>query len=434
MMLTKERCFEQLLLGKAIKSDEWLEKIRVDALQCASILQFPSATDDDWRFTDLSGLFCHAFQPVGSVPKLGLHDVEKFLIPRTVRLVFIDGCYAPGLSDLAMAGPGLMVSPLVESFGGDRPANPLAKSNLGRYAPYRQDAFVALNTNFFEDGALVRVGGEVATPVHVLHIASCRDLPAAIYPRCLVVLDPASRATLVEDYVALHDGPYLTTAVTEVLLGQHSHLSHVRVQREGKNAFHIGHCAVELGRGSHYASTSLAFGAGLSRYTQHVSQKEEGAEMHLNGLAWIAGHQVADTHTLINHGAPSGKSFQLHKCIAGESAHAIFSGKVIVDAGASGTDSAQSSRNLLLSDKASVDAQPQLEIFNDDVSCRHGATVGKIDADALFFLKSRGLAEETARSLLTHAFAAEIIERIPVSCLAESLGMMTADGMTRGRT
>ena len=210
--------------------------------------------------------------------------------------------------------------------------------------------------------------------------------------------------------------------MTEVVLKDHAQLQHVRVQREENNAFHVGHCSVVSGSGSVYTATSLAFGARLSRHSLHVKQQGEGAEMHLNGLALIAGRQIADTHTLIDHAAPRGKSVQLHKCIADGSAHAIFSGKVVVHPGAAGTDSAQSSRNLLLSGKARIDTQPQLEIFNDDVSCKHGATVGQIDADALFFLKSRGLTEERARNLLTHAFAAEIIDRIPVPSLVESLG------------
>jgi len=279
-----------------------------------------------------------------------------------------------------------------------------------------------LNTNFFEDGAWVSVASELAEPIHLLHVATRREVPSAIYPRCMVVMESSSRATVVEDYVGLDDGIYFSNAVTEVVLKEHAQLQHVRVQREEKNAFHVGHCSVESGRDSVYSAISVALGARLSRHTLHVTQQGEGAEMHLDGLALIAGRQIADTHTRIDHAVPRGKSVQLHKCIADGSAHAIFSGKIMVHAGAVGTDSVQSSRNLLLSDKARIDTQPQLEIFNDDVSCKHGATVGQIDADALFFLKSRGFSEERARNLLTHAFAAEIIDKIPVPSLVESLG------------
>lgn len=422
MNLSKEQCFEQLLLGKVIQSEPWLEDIRVAALARAQILNFPSARHDDWRFTDLSPLFQHGFYPVDSFARVTLDHIEKFLIADAIRLVFVDGCYVAELSDLTRAGAGVTVASLV-----NRIDNPLAEENFGQHAPYTQDAFVALNTRFFEDGAWVQVTNEVAAPIHILHVASRRETPSALYPRCLVVMGASSQATLIEDYVGLDNGIYFSNAVTEVVLQEHARLQHIRVQREEKNAFHIGHCSVKAGRGSVYTATSLAFGARVSRYSLHVVQQEEGAEIHLNGLALIGGRQIADTHTLIDHAAPRGKSVQLHKCIADGSAHAIFSGKIMVHVGAVGTDSMQSSRNLLLSGKARIDTQPQLEIFNDDVSCKHGATVGQIDADALFFLKSRGLTEERARNLLTHAFAAEIIDKIPVLALVESLNRTLLD-------
>jgi Fe-S cluster assembly protein SufD len=431
-MLTKQQCFEQLLLGKTVNSKGWLNDVRVAALARAQALRFPSERHDDWRFTDLTPLFQHSFHPVDSFARLTLVDIEKFLIPDAIRLVFVDGCFTAELSELKQAGTGVTVASLADRLG-----DKLVETNFGRRAPYQQDSFVALNTNFFEDGAFVHVSSEVAAPIHILHIATKRDTPSAIYPRCLVVMEPNSRATVIEDYVGQddgeqHEGINFSNTVTEVVLKDHAQLQHVRVQREEKNAFHIGHCSVEAGRGSVYTATSLAFGSRVSRHSLHVTQQGEGAEMHLNGLALIAGRQIADTHTQIDHAAPRGKSVQLHKCIADGSAHAIFSGKIIVHVGAVGTDSTQSSRNLLLSGKARIDTQPQLEIFNDDVSCKHGATVGQIDADALFFLKSRGLTEERARNLLTHAFAAEIIDKIPVPALVETLNRTILDERMKG--
>lgn len=435
-MLTKEQCFEQLLLGKAVKrvpgqelsgSEGWLEAIRVEALESASALNFPSERHDDWRFTDLSPLFQYGFQPVGSFARLTLAEIENYLIPGSIRLVFVDGCFAAGLSDVARAGEGVTVKSLVECFG-----DPQVEAQFARHVSFRQDAFAALNTHFFEDGAFVHVTNEAEAPIHILHVATRRETPSAIYPRCLVVMEANSRATVIEDYVGQDDGINFSNAVTEVVLKDHAQLQHVRVQREEKNAFHIGHCSVESGTGSVYTATSLAFGARVSRHALHVTQQGEGAEMRLNGLALIAGRQIADTHTQIDHAFPAGKSVQLHKCIADGAAHAVFSGKVIVHRGAAGTDSAQSSRNLLLSGKARIDTQPQLEIFNDDVSCKHGATVGQIDADALFFLKSRGLTEERARNLLTHAFAAEIIDKIPVPFMVKSLSRTILEERMKG--
>jgi Fe-S cluster assembly protein SufD len=414
--MTKEQCFEQLLLGKTIKSESWLAPIRDKAGARAQVLNFPTAKQDDWRLTDLSPLFQHDFHPVDSYASLTLADIDASLIPGSIRLVFVDGCYASSLSDLKPAGDGVTVSSLVECSGD---AN--VEANFARHADFDQDTFAALNTRFFEDGAFVHVAGETAVPIHILNVATKRETPSAIYPRCLVVMDANSRATVIEDYTGLNDGINFSNAVTEVVLGEAAQLQHVRVQREEKSAFHIGHCSVDAASGSVYTSTALAFGARVSRHDLHVTLRGEGAEATLNGLALIGGRQIADTHTRIDHASPHCTSHQLHKCIADGAAHAIFSGKIMVREGASGTDSAQSSRNLLLSGKAHIDTQPQLEIFNDDVSCKHGATIGQIDADALFFLKSRGFSEERARNLLTHAFAAEIIDKIPLPSLVESL-------------
>jgi Fe-S cluster assembly protein SufD len=419
MTMTKEQCFEQLLLGKTIESESWLAPIRDKAGACAQVLNFPTAKQDDWRLTDLSPLFQHDFHPVDSYASLTLADIDASLIAGSVRLVFVDGCYAPSLSDLKLAGDGVTVSSLLERSGD---AN--VEANFARHAHFEQDTFAALNTRFFEDGAFVHVAGEADAPIHILNVSTKRETPSAIYPRCLVVMDANSRATVIEDYAGLNDGINFSNAVTEVVLKDHAQLQHVRVQREGKSGFNIGHCSVDAAGGSVYTSTSLAFGARVSRHDLHVALRGEGAEVTLNGLALIGGRQIADTHTRIDHASPRCISHQLHKCIADGAAHAIFSGKIMVREGASGTDSAQSSRNLLLSGKAHIDTQPQLEIFNDDVSCKHGATIGQIDADALFFLKSRGLTEERARNLLTHAFAAEIIARIPVPSLVESLERM----------
>lgn len=416
MSQTQAQCFEQLLLGKPVLSNGWLANIRRAARGNAETLNFPSSAHDDWRFTDLSALFQHQFKPIDTFAKLSLSDIEKHFIADTIRLVFVDGCYAAELSDLSKVGAGITVKSLLECFGDVQ-----VEANLGQHAPYQQDAFAALNTHFFEDGIWIHVANEVAIPIHLLHVATKRDTPSAIYPRSLMVLEANSRAVLIQDYVALEGAVYLTNAVTEIVLKQDAQLQHVHLQREAKTAFHVGQCAVKLAKGSVYTSISLAFGARLSRYNLHLTQQGEGVEMHLNGLALIAGRQIADTHTLIDHAAPRGKSVQLHKCIADDAAQAVFSGKIMVHKRAAGTDSAQSSRNLLLSGKARIDTQPQLEIFNDDVSCKHGATVGQIDLDALFFLTSRGLTEADARNLLTHAFAAEIIEKIPVPTLVDAL-------------
>jgi Fe-S cluster assembly protein SufD len=246
-----------------------------------------------------------------------------------------------------------------------------------------------------------------------------------------VVADAGSEVTVVEDFVALQDEAYFTNAVTEIAVGDGARVRHIRVQRDSGKAFHIANCAVTLARASRYQSVSVALGARISRYNLNVLQAAEGVECAIDGLALITDRQLADTHTSIDHAKPHGVSRQLHKCIVGGAAHAVFNGKIMVRPGAQLTDSSQSSRNLLLSDKAHVDTKPQLEIFADDVKCAHGATVGQLEAEEVFYLKSRGLPDAAARNLLTYAFGAEIIARIPVASLRHYLEQTVLAQTTR---
>jgi Fe-S cluster assembly protein SufD len=330
--------------------------------------------------------------------------------------VFVDGIYAPQLSSPAPEG-GVVVTNLLTAMATHAAA---LEAQFGRRQMLGDNVFAALNTAFMQDAAVVLVQRHVAlaAPVHLLFVAT--QAGALSHPRCLVLAEAGSRATLVEDYVALQDAAYLVNPVTEIVLADQAQLTHVRVQRDGPQAFHIANGAVSVGRSAIYQSVSVAMGAQLSRY--HLSVVlGEGAECAVDGLALLAGSQLADTHSCIDHAQPHGTSRQLHKCIAEGSAHAVFNGKVIVRPGAQRTDSAQSSRNLLLSSRAQVDTQPQLEIFADDVKCTHGATIGQLDAEEVFYLQSRGLSGSAARQLLTYAFGAEILERIPVASLKHQL-------------
>lgn len=394
----------------------WLNALRANALDRAGALTVPSTREEDWRFTDLSPLTRHAFQPARDAPPIAPATLAQWTIPEAAaRLVFIDGVHAP---EHSFNHAGFTVETLATAPG----RHPAAvQAHLGRHAGFEHDAFTALNTAFLHDGALIVAppGMTAAAPVHLLFVATREH--AASHPRCLVVAEPHSALTLIEDYVSLQDGACFTNAVTEVVLAGEARVHHVRVQRESAGAFHIANGAVSLGRGSRYHAVSIALGARISRHNLRVRLAAEGAECAIDGLALIGGKQLADTHTLIDHALPHGTSRQLHKCIVDGSARAVFNGNIIVRAGAQRTDSSQSSRNLLLSGSARVDTKPQLEIFADDVKCAHGATVGQLDPDAIFYLNSRGLSDAAARSLLTYAFGAEVIARIPVASLRSQL-------------
>jgi Fe-S cluster assembly protein SufD len=281
--------------------------------------------------------------------------------------------------------------------------------------------FTAVNTAWLHDAAVVRLGRDTVAerPVHLLFISSTPS--AAAYPRVVVVVGRGSRCTVVEDYVSLHAGAGLTNAVCEIDIGEGAQVRHARLQRESGAAFHIGTCAVRCARDARYAGVNIATGARISRVNHNLLQAGEATDWEVDGLALIFGRQLADTHSFLDHARPHGRSRQLHKCIVGEAAHAVFNGRIMVRPGAQRTDSAQQSRTLLLSQRAHVDTKPQLEIFADDVKCAHGATVGQLDADQMFYLRSRGMSPSTATNLLTFAFAAEVIERIGVPSLVTRL-------------
>ena len=408
---------DSLLRGQPPASPlTWLNELRANAVDRVGALTVPTTRDEDWRFTDISPLTKLSFQPAQAAAPLAPAAVEQWAIPEAAsRLVFVDGIYAPEHS-FNRAGF------TVENLACGATAHTAAvRAQLGRHAVFERNAFAALNTAFLHDGALIVVPRDMAlaAPLHLLYIAT-RKL-AASYPRCLLIAESGSAVTLVEDFVALQSETYFTNAVTEIALAGNAQVHHVRVQRDSAEAFHFTNCAVSLAQASRYHSVSVALGARISRHNLGVLLAAEGAECSIDGLALIGARQLADTHSLIDHALPQCTSRQLHKCIVDGAAHAVFNGNIMVRAGAQRSDSSQSSRNLLLSGKARVDTKPQLEIFADDVKCAHGATVGQLDVDEVFYLKSRGLSDTAARKLLTYAFGAEVIERIRVASLRNRL-------------
>ena len=403
----------------------WVNRLRAAALERAHALTLPTVRQEDWRFTDLAPLYELAFKPAApaTVPT-GL-ALEPVIAPEAAaRLVFVDGQFVPSLS--TRAGEGVVIAPLGAAL--ETHAD-LLEAELGRLAGSGDDPFRAINTAHLADGAFVFARPDVAAKAPVQVIFANSQAGVAVHPRCLIVAGKGSELTVLEDYVGLHEGASCVNAVTEIAVGTNAHLRHVRRQRENAQSFHIATCAVRLERDASYRSVSVALGARLSRCNLHVVQAGEGTDCQLDGLALIADRQLADTHSLVDHAEPHGTSRQLHKCIVGGHAHAVFNGRIVVRKGAQRTDSAQSSRNLLLSRRAHVDTKPQLEIFADDVKCSHGTTVGSLDAEELFYLRSRGLGEHAARALLTYGFAAEIVNRVPVPSVAEALRRTVIQGI-----
>jgi Fe-S cluster assembly protein SufD len=411
---------EGLLAGRsdaAAKPHAWLNALRADALERAHALQLPTLRDEDWRFTDLAPLYALAFKPAARAAAPAGLGLEPVIAPdATARVVFVDGQFVPALS--SRPRDGITVATLgaaLDTHSG------LLEAHLGQHAGFRDDAFRAINTAHLTEGAVVFVPRGIASSTPIQLVFASTQAGVAVHPRCLIVAEPGSEITVLEDYVGLHDGVYCVNAVTEIAVGANAHVRHVRRQQESPAAFHIATSAVRLERDASYRSVSVAVGARLSRYNLNVLQAGEGTHCQLDGLALLNERQLGDTHSFVDHAHPHGTSRQLHKCVAGGHAHAVFNGRILVRTGAQRTDSSQSSRNLLLSRRAHVDTKPQLEIFADDVKCAHGATVGQLEAEELFYLRSRGLAEGAARALLTYGFAAEIVDRIPIPSVVDAL-------------
>jgi Fe-S cluster assembly protein SufD len=395
----------------------WVNGLRADALERAHALTLPTTRDEDWRFTDLSPLYKLAFHAPSMAGAFSAAQSVRFDVAEApLRLTFVDGYFVPALSRLGEAG-GAMVVPLAEAL---EPHAGLLQTHLGACVASGGSAFAAINTAYLNDGLFLHAPRGARVPaVHVLNVSNQADV--AVNPRLLVIAESGAEVTLVEDYLAAHEGTYAVNAVAEVTAAANASVRHVRLQRDSRAAFHIGATGVRLERDARYRCHSVAFGARISRNDLHVTLAGPGAECELDGLALIGGRQLADTHSFIDHAAADGQSRQEHKCIVGGGAHAVFNGRVLVREGAQRTNSAQQSRNLLLSDKARVDTKPQLEIFADDVKCAHGATIGQLVADEVFYLRSRGLDEASARALLTFAFAAGMVGRIPLPSVVEHL-------------
>lgn len=405
------------------KDSAWLLNLRQRAGERFEELEFPTTHVEAWKYTNIA--------PIVKTPFRQLLDVEldgvtgKTIAPFTFaesrhsQLVFVNGLFARELSNVSALPAGITVGNL-----GDVPAE-LGKTisdHLGVYADYRDQAFTALNTANLGDGAFVHIakGKAVEPPIHLLFISTSAEATVS-HPRVLIVAESGSVATLIESYVSSADNVYFTNAVTEVFVADGAVLDHYRLQTESEHAFHIGTTEVHQQRNSNYTSYAISLGSELARHNLNVAVSDEHIETTIDGLYVVTGNQHTDNHTVIDHQKPHSNSHQLYKGILDGRGRAVFNGKVFVREGALLTDARQLNKNLLLSAEAHVDTKPELEIFADDVKCSHGATVGQLEDDELFYLASRGISQEKARALLTYGFAEDVISKIKLKSVREHL-------------
>ena len=398
----------------------WLDDLRRSGITHFTELGFPTLKQEEWVFTNVKPIRDLSFIPA-TTPTSASLDLGKFQFKGLdgIRLVFVDGHLSHSLSEIPEVPAGIIVSNLasaIESHGD------LVEKHLARYAKTDESGFSALNTAFIQDGAFIYLpkGKALEEPVHLIFLATDGDANTANL-RNLIIAEPNSQAKVIESYYSAGDQAVFANAVTEVFVDENANIEHTKFQEMNHESFHVATIQAQLARSSHFTSHSISTGARIARNNINLVMNGEGIECVLNGLYLVGGKQLVDHHTLADHAMPHCDSHEFYHGIVGDESRGVFNGKIYVREDAQKTDAKQSSRAILLSDKATVNAKPQLEIYADDVKCTHGATVGQLNEEAIFYCRSRGIDETSARRMLTHAFAGEVIDRISIEPVREHL-------------
>jgi Fe-S cluster assembly protein SufD len=412
----------------------WLEPVRRAAIARLADLGFPTVHDEDWRFTSLAPIVTTAFQPATEVTaNANAESLAGFAFAGSggPRLVFLNGRFALRLSTLSPLPAGVRAGSLAQVLAGDRS---VLEPHLARYEDFQAEAFSALNTAFLTDGAFVSVprGAVVEQPIHILHVTAPGATPIATHPRTLIVTGEDSQVSVVEDFVTLGESSHLSNAVTELAVGDGSVVGHYLIQRESRQAFHVSTLRAQQGRSSSVTSHTVLLGGALTRRNIHPVLAGEGAECLINGLFMSNGRQHMDNYMKVEHASPHCESRQVYKGILDGDSRGVFHGRIVVHKDAQKTDAKQTNMNLLLSENAQIDTKPQLEIYADDVKCTHGATIGQIDDEAIFYLRSRGLPEASARALLLYAFAGDMLQRMKAEPVRRHLEQLVTRWVPQG--
>ena len=401
--------------------DAWLHKVRKDAIGRFAELGFPTTKLEEWKYTNVA--------PIARIPFRaaefrwdGLTEERLAELPLAhsafseccSRIVFVNGHYSPQVSSPDVP-QRVVVGSLASAI---RRNTPSVLEHLAKHAAHQEQAFVALNTAFIEDGAFIEIPRGVVpdAPIYILFVSTA-DEPIASHPRSLIIVGDNSQASIIEDYLALEGGGYFTNAVTEIVAGENSIVEHYKLQAEHEKAFHVSTVQVSQARSSSFTSHSISFGGVLVRNDVNVMLDGEGAECTLNGLYIAGNEQHVDNHTVIDHLKPHCNSRELYKGILDDQSSAVFNGSIIVRKDAQKTDARQSNKNLLLSEGATINSKPQLEINADDVKCTHGTSIGHLDEDSIYYLRSRGVGLNEARTVLTYGFANDVLNRMKLDAV-----------------
>lgn len=383
----------------------------VDAIRYIEEKGIPNNKHEDYKYCNLEAVFRKEFKTVTN--KLNsVSNVDDFKLKDCVNIVVVNGEYKKELSDKTSEA---VISTLAEAD------KTILADHITKYANVNSDAFIAINTAFSASGLFVHVRSILTKPIHIINISSASE-NSVVNPRQLVVCEKSSEATIIESFVSdRNSAKYFSNHLSEVFIGENAKIKSYRIQHEDENCFQVNTTQVSVKRYGNYETNTFTFGGSLVRNNLNVVLSDDLCEAHLNGLFIMNGSQLFDNHTLVDHQKPNCQSNELYKGIAKDKSTGVFNGKIYVRKDAQKTNAYQSSKNILLSDDATINTKPQLEIYADDVKCSHGTSTGKIDEDALFYLKARGIGDDNARKLLLQAFAQELFDKIEVESLKEKV-------------
>jgi Fe-S cluster assembly protein SufD len=407
--------FERNLNGE---SHAQIHKLRKEAISNFSELTFPTIKDEEWKYTNISPLLQYNFKPVNpgkDIPEVSKETVNKFKFDKSENnlLVFINGHYSEQLSNILQLPKDVIVGNIASAISEN---NPVVKKYFGRYADYNNHIFTALSTAFTRDGIFINVPDNkvIENPIHVLFLTISEDKKLLIQPRNLFVIGKNCQVTIIEHYASLEEDIFFTNTVTEVVVDENSFVDHVKLQEESKKSYHIARMEVDQEKNSNFVSHLISTGSSLSRNDFNARFNGEGGNSALNGLFMIKESQHFDIHSLIDHAVPHCDSHEHYKGILDDKSRGVFNGKIMVRKDAQKTNAFQENNNIILSEEALINTKPQLEIFADDVKCSHGATIGQLDDESLFYLRSRGINKDEARTILLRAFANDVVRSIKI--------------------
>jgi Fe-S cluster assembly protein SufD len=416
----KPAVFASALEQRPQGGPRWLDDLRARGASRFAALGIPSVRDEEWRFTNVSPIGAIDFSPAGQISGTADRLVGFACTDAPVRLVIVNGRFDTTLSRTKGLPQGVHAGSLAEAMKEDADA---VQRYFGQLADFTNRSFTALNTAFVQDGAFVHIadGAILDAPIHLIFVSGADGSTVMAHPRTLVVTGANSQAQIVESYIGTKGEVYFTNAVSEIFVGENASVDHYRVQEESVDAFHVASLHAHTSRSSRFSSQAFALGGRLVRNDIFAILDGEGGDCTLNGLYLADRDRLVDNHTTIDHAKPHCGSHEVYKGILGGTSRAVFNGKIIVRQDAQKTDAKQTNRALLLTDGATINTKPQLEIFADDVKCTHGAAIGQLDEDAIFYLRARGLSYAEARDMLIHAFAGQILDGVQIEPLREAL-------------